>query len=302
MSELNKGTFLRVLKGSPLSVLMALWIYGAMDRKQIMVKTGWKKAAVDDALAFLEDLELIERPHYRQWSLASGFYQLPLPFSEIESPKNGLSVLVSANPESPKNGTSADSEKSESPKNGTSANDEISESPKNGTSGIVGNSESPKNGTSEVVELAESPKNGLSAPPSDRSDRSDDEEEDEVDRFLPAHFAMSKHLLESIGIGGKELYQMAQYKPFEILAAWWYLLGSGWAKNPEAVLRSHLLKGHVTPRGYLDLSRWWFEHPDEHQDLVEVAMRGGHGQVIGLSPRGMKAAIKVCTEVGGLAL
>ena len=77
-----------------------------------MVKTGWKKAAVDDALAFLEDLELIERPHYRQWSLASGFYQLPLPFSEVESPKNGLSALVSVNPESPKNGTSADSEKS----------------------------------------------------------------------------------------------------------------------------------------------------------------------------------------------
>ncbi len=120
MNSLDKSTFLRVLKGSPLSVLIALAVHGPMGRKQIIVKTGWKKAAVDDALAFLNELDLIARPHYRKWALTDSFYQLPMPFKNPESPLNGLSdpilTIEATSAESPKNGTS----EVESPFNGLS--------------------------------------------------------------------------------------------------------------------------------------------------------------------------------------
>ncbi len=100
--------FLRMLKGAPLSVLMALWVFGSMSRKEIMVRTGWKKAAVDDALALLEGLGLIARPHYRKWALADGFQQLPFAhmLPDSESPKNGLAEGEEG-AEGPKNGLSA---------------------------------------------------------------------------------------------------------------------------------------------------------------------------------------------------
>ena len=90
--NLEKQTFLRVLKGAPLSVLLALWVHGAMSRKELVRKTGWQKDTVDNALDFLSDLKLIERPHYRKWALSDGFHQLPFPSLEIaESRKNRLS-------------------------------------------------------------------------------------------------------------------------------------------------------------------------------------------------------------------
>lgn len=242
--NLEKETFLRVLKGAPLSVLLSLWVHGGMDRKAIMLKTGWKKEAVDDALAFLSDLDLVARPHYRHWALGDGFKHLPFPNLLPESPKNGLSGL------------------------------------------IVETAESPKNGTSATALAAESPKNGTSGATSDQI-RSDDEEEN-VDKLLPAHFGMSLHLLESIGMGGACVERMAAHKPFEVLGAWWYLVAGGWAKNPKAVLRSHLLNGKRTPRGYLELAGWWLEHVDKHEQLETAVVDGGH--VEGLSGAGLIAA------------
>ena len=128
MGSLDREVFLRVLKGAPLSVLLALWVFGPMDRKAIMARTGWKKGSVDDALDFLEGLGLVVRPHYRQWALADGFYQLPLPLAEV--PKNGLSESYPQLAEVPKNGTSENYPQVESPKNGTSD----AEVPKNGLS------------------------------------------------------------------------------------------------------------------------------------------------------------------------
>ncbi|MCP5098864.1 MAG: hypothetical protein GY943_25210, partial [Chloroflexi bacterium] len=214
MSELSKATFLRVLKGAPLSVLIGLWVHGPMGRTQLKRKTGWDLKTLDDALAFLDDLELVTRPHYRKWALADGFKQLPL--ANLGLPESGNSPSSAQRPLLAESGNSPSS---------TYVND--SEDGNSPSSDFANNSESGNSPSSANANGAESGNSPSSAPPSDRSDRSDDEEEDEVDRFLPAHFSMSKHLLESIGIGGKELYQMAQYKPFEILAAWWYLLGSG---------------------------------------------------------------------------
>jgi hypothetical protein len=88
--KLEKETFLRVLKGAPLSVLLCLWVHGAMGKKGIVRKTGWHKDTVEDALAFLMDMGLVSRPHYRKWVLADGFYQLPFP-SLAERPQNRLS-------------------------------------------------------------------------------------------------------------------------------------------------------------------------------------------------------------------
>lgn len=130
MGSLDREVFLRVLKGAPLSVLLALWVFGAMDRKGIMARTGWKKGSVDDALVFLEGLGLVARPHYRLWALADGFYQLPLPLAE--SPQNGLSGSYPQISEVPKNGLSENYPQAESPKNGTSD----AEVPKNGLSAL----------------------------------------------------------------------------------------------------------------------------------------------------------------------
>lgn len=85
--DLEKETFLRVLKGAPLSVLVGLWVHGAMSRKDLKRKTGFDLKTVDDALAFLDDLKLVDRPHYRKWCIASGFYQLPL--ARVGLPESG---------------------------------------------------------------------------------------------------------------------------------------------------------------------------------------------------------------------
>ena len=88
--NLEKETFLRVLKGAPLSVLLALWVHGAMDKKGLSIKTGWKEDTIGDALAFLGDLKLVERPHYRKWTVSDGFEQLPFP-ALAETRKNRVS-------------------------------------------------------------------------------------------------------------------------------------------------------------------------------------------------------------------
>lgn len=78
MHGLEKETFLRVLRGAPLTVLMAIWLRGGMCQNDIQRATGYGERATKRALEFLEDLELVHRPHYRKWQLSTGFQQLPL--------------------------------------------------------------------------------------------------------------------------------------------------------------------------------------------------------------------------------
>lgn len=81
--HMNKNNFLRLLKGAPLSILMALWVFGPQTRRQLTICTGWGRDVVGDALLLLESEQLIYRPHYRQWAITDGFYQLPLPFTQL---------------------------------------------------------------------------------------------------------------------------------------------------------------------------------------------------------------------------
>lgn len=243
--NLEKETFLRVLKGAPLSVLLALWVHGAMGRSEISRKTGWKGDTVKDALVFLEGLDLVVRPHYRKWSVSDGFHQLPLPSLDAETRKNRTSAVCTKKAETRKSRTSASAKGAETRKSRTSAP------------------------TSDLI-------------------RSDDDEEEDVSNDLTPFFPLSLNLLESIGLGGGDLERMAQHRPYEILGAWWYLLAGAWAKNPKAVLRTHLLQGKRTPRGFLDLGQWWLESPQLHEDLKTAVFEGGH--VEGLSPAGVKAA------------
>lgn len=71
---------IRTLKGAPLSVMMALWLYGPAGRNELVISTGWGINAVSQALTLLEGhMHCIERANYRQWRLASTLAQLPLP-------------------------------------------------------------------------------------------------------------------------------------------------------------------------------------------------------------------------------
>ena len=112
MSELGKATFLRVLKGAPLSVLIGLWVYGPMGRTQLKRKTGWDVKTLDDALAFLMDLELVCRPHYRKWALADRFKQLPLAHLALpesgEFPSSAKRSLLPESGNSPSSAPSSD--------------------------------------------------------------------------------------------------------------------------------------------------------------------------------------------------
>lgn len=75
--QLERETFLWVLKGPRLSVLMALWIFGVLDQNGLKRRTGYDKNTIRDALVFLEDARLVVRPSYRKWALANDFFQLP---------------------------------------------------------------------------------------------------------------------------------------------------------------------------------------------------------------------------------
>lgn len=82
--------WVRTLKGAPLSVLHALWLYGPSGRDDLVVATGYSINAVSQALAFLEHhLGYIERHHYRQWRLSPNTWQLPLPSLALPEGSSG---------------------------------------------------------------------------------------------------------------------------------------------------------------------------------------------------------------------
>lgn len=60
---------LRRLKGAPLSVLMALALYGEQGRPGLVRRTGWSRSAVSNALNELVDMGLVQRIHFRGWAL-----------------------------------------------------------------------------------------------------------------------------------------------------------------------------------------------------------------------------------------
>lgn len=89
---MDRNTFLVTLKGAPLSVLLALWVFGAMGRRGLSIRTGWDMEVVGRSLERLEVFGLVERVDYRRWRLGSGFVQLPFPLPE--SGENRLSAIT----------------------------------------------------------------------------------------------------------------------------------------------------------------------------------------------------------------
>lgn len=63
---------LRRLKGAPLSVLVALALYGEQGRPGLVRRTGWSRSAVSNALNDLVDMGLVQRIHFRGWALREG--------------------------------------------------------------------------------------------------------------------------------------------------------------------------------------------------------------------------------------
>jgi len=259
VAALDHNTFLRALKGAPLSVLLALWVHGSLGRRALCIKTGYQRDTVGDALLLLEDLGLVVRPSYRKWALASGFFQLPLP--NLELPESG------------------DGERR-----------------KNRPSGDQKALPERRNNRPSAAERRNNRPSGLPS-----SDQIDDEDEGDVDNVLSPYFPTSRAFLERLGIGGTGLDKMAQYRLFEVLAAYWYLAAADWPRDVLAVLRSHLMKGRETPYPYLDLAQWWLSaSPDEHEHLITAVIGGG--EVSGLSSPSVEAACKVYDRLGGLGV
>lgn len=69
---------LRSLRGAPLSVVMALFMFGGGDRQDLIGWTGYQKGAIDSALRLLEEQGVVVRPSYKRWALSDGAQQLPL--------------------------------------------------------------------------------------------------------------------------------------------------------------------------------------------------------------------------------
>jgi hypothetical protein len=75
----NTATFLRSLKGAPLSVLIAIRILpGPASLIQLAALTGYEKHTCARATEALEAMGYISRAHYRGWRLTAGALQLPL--------------------------------------------------------------------------------------------------------------------------------------------------------------------------------------------------------------------------------
>jgi len=79
-------TTLRLLKGTPITILLALWLKQApVDQRWISATLGYDTKTVRKTLDFLEASGYVERANYRQWQLPGG--QLMLPgFYEVLSP------------------------------------------------------------------------------------------------------------------------------------------------------------------------------------------------------------------------
>lgn len=94
----GKQALLRELKGAPLSVLLALEIYGAQGRVELVERTGWSYSAVRDGVTVLEEMDLVRRLDYRNWSLAEGInflaiFRLPQAAEVVSKDSSGREVF-----------------------------------------------------------------------------------------------------------------------------------------------------------------------------------------------------------------
>lgn len=143
---------LQELKGAPLSVLLALEIYGAQGRTELMDRTGWGRNAVSEALVLLEKVGLVRRLHYRCWELLMDRDLSATLTGELaERPSGNLSATESPNGNRSAERPAGNLSGAESPPRNLST-----ESPKGNPSGA----ESPSGNLSE----SESPSHNLSAP------------------------------------------------------------------------------------------------------------------------------------------
>lgn len=159
---------LLVLKGAPLSTLIALYRYGAGNRRHLSARTGWKKAALDDALRLLQDMGLVARPRFRRWAITAAGQKLlqellanPQTWAEEtgpEEPENGSSATAKK-PESPKSACSTGREKSERPENRSSATTPATETPNNSSPPMTMSNEGASNNSPQTTRVTESPKN-----------------------------------------------------------------------------------------------------------------------------------------------
>lgn len=85
---MDRVGLLRALKGPALSVVMALFLFGAAGRRDLVVRTGWNKDAVGDALLVLENMGIVARVNYRRWALLNGFpFELSTGFEQADCEK-----------------------------------------------------------------------------------------------------------------------------------------------------------------------------------------------------------------------
>lgn len=68
----GENGLLRELKGAPLSVLLALEMYGEQGRVELVERTGWSYSAVQNATNKLMEMGLVQRLNYRTWILVDG--------------------------------------------------------------------------------------------------------------------------------------------------------------------------------------------------------------------------------------
>lgn len=85
--------FVRSLKGPAASILWVLILSGrACTGQELELATNYSDKSVKDGLALLTAEGLVQyNGKFNGWSLASGFYQLPLPFQQLS---DGAALLV----------------------------------------------------------------------------------------------------------------------------------------------------------------------------------------------------------------
>jgi hypothetical protein len=80
----QQALMLRALHGAPLTVLVALHLFGPMSRRAMCRRTGYKRRAVEEALHVLEEVGLVQRVHYREWRLTPDRKSVSLVASRIK--------------------------------------------------------------------------------------------------------------------------------------------------------------------------------------------------------------------------
>ncbi|MCW7072193.1 MAG: hypothetical protein OCU12_07730 [Methanophagales archaeon] len=297
---LPKGTFIRVLKGAPLSVCLALLVHGSMGQTKLKRYTGYDRATIKDALEWLEDLELVVRPNYRKWAITDGFRQLPLARDGyLGTWGNGDdTAVVSGELENPESGISPLSIQIERTESGISP---LSIQIERTESGI-----SPLSADDEQFKFkSESGNSPLSLCARARADqiRSDDDDDEEDGRWdidlqndLRPEERRSEMLLDLIGIGGNnemDYIRMVGLEPAYVLGTYYYLSCQDWVRSLTAVMYRHLLDEKKTPLGFVEFAEYWLTAGLEDKEELVTAV-----QYRGFAPDGVgKRLFRAASEI-----